>query len=67
MEPNRVVPIHSHTEEQIGTIIEDEYEYEYEFELNGVKRLIRKGDVNVVPPNVPHGAVTYDKLAAIAT
>jgi len=63
MEPNRVAPVHSHTEEQIGTIIEGEYE----FELNGVKRLIRKGDVYVVPPNVPHGAVTYDKPAVIAT
>lgn len=57
MEPNSVAPVHSHPEEQIGTMIEGEYE----FELNGVKKMIRKGDVYVVPPNVPHGAVTYDK------
>ncbi|MBU8878351.1 cupin domain-containing protein [Bacillus sp. FJAT-29790] len=57
MEPNSVAPVHSHPEEQIGTMIEGEYE----FELNGVKKMIRKGDVYIVPPNVPHGAVTYDK------
>lgn len=57
MEPNSVAPMHSHPEEQIGTMIEGEYE----FELNGVKRMIRKGDVYVVPPNVPHAARTYDK------
>lgn len=57
MEPNSVAPMHSHSEEQIGTMIEGEYE----FELNGVKRMIRKGDVYIVPPNVPHAARTYDK------
>lgn len=57
MEPNRVVPVHAHPEEQMGTMIEGEYE----FELNGEKKMIRKGDVYIVPPNVPHGARTYDK------
>ncbi|MHB1684543.1 MAG: cupin domain-containing protein [Bacilli bacterium] len=57
MESNSVVPVHAHEEEQIGTMIEGEYE----FELNGVKKMIRKGDVYIVPPNVPHGARTYDK------
>lgn len=57
MEPNSVAPVHSHEEEQIGTMIEGEYE----FELNGEKKMIRKGDVYIVPPNVPHGARTYDK------
>ncbi|WP_054971302.1 cupin domain-containing protein [Alicyclobacillus ferrooxydans] len=57
MEPNSVAPVHSHPEEQIGTMIEGEYE----FELNGEKRMIRKGDVYIVPPGVPHGARTYDK------
>jgi quercetin dioxygenase-like cupin family protein len=57
MEPNSVAPVHSHSEEQMGTMIEGEYE----FELNGEKKMIRKGDVYIVPPNVPHGARTYDK------
>ncbi len=57
MKPHSVAALHSHPEEQIGLVLEGEYE----FELNGVRKMIGKGDVYVVPPNVPHGAVTYDK------
>src|SRR5919197_5383301 len=57
MEPNSVAPVHQHAEEQIGTIIEGAYE----FELAGQKRVVRRGDVYVVPPNVPHGAVTNEE------
>lgn len=57
MEPNSVAPVHQHPQEQIGTVIEGSYE----FELDGVKRVVRRGDVYVVPPNVPHGAVTLDE------
>ena len=57
MEPNSVAPMHQHPQEQIGTIIDGTYE----FELAGEKRWVRKGEVYVVPPNVPHGAVTGDE------
>ncbi|WP_053959931.1 cupin domain-containing protein [Sulfobacillus thermosulfidooxidans] len=57
MKPHSVAAIHSHPEEQIGLVLEGEYE----FELNGVRKLIGKGDVYIVPPNVPHGAITHDK------
>jgi quercetin dioxygenase-like cupin family protein len=57
MEPNSVAPVHQHPQEQIGTVIEGSYE----FELAGEKRVVRRGDVYVVPPNVPHGAVTHDE------
>ena len=50
MEPHSVAPVHQHPQEQIGTVIEGSYE----FELNGEKKVVRKGDVYVVPPNVPH-------------
>lgn len=56
-EPNTEAPRHQHAEEQIGTMLEGEYE----FEMNGEKRMIRPGDVYVVPPFVPHSARTYDK------
>jgi len=56
-EPHTEAPMHQHPEEQIGTMLEGEYE----FEMNGEKRMIRPGDVYVVPPNVPHAARTYDK------
>ena len=57
MEPHSEAPVHQHAEEQMGTIIEGSYE----FELAGEKRVVRKGDVYVVPPWVPHGAVTHDE------
>lgn len=57
MEPNSVAPVHQHPQEQIGTVIEGSYE----FELAGEKKVVRKGDVYMVPPNVPHGAVTHDE------
>ena len=57
MDPNSIAPEHSHSEEQMGTIIDGEYE----FEINGVRRMCRKGDVYFIPPNVPHAARTYEK------
>ena len=57
MEPHSVAPVHSHPQEQIGTMIEGSYE----FDLAGEKRWVHKGEVYVVPPFVPHGAVTGDE------
>jgi quercetin dioxygenase-like cupin family protein len=57
MEPHSVAPVHQHPQEQIGTMIEGTYL----FELAGEKRWIHKGEVYVVPPNVPHGATTGDE------
>ncbi len=57
MKPHSVASLHAHSEEQIGLVLEGEYE----FELNGVRKMIGKGDVYIVPPNVPHAAITYDK------
>jgi len=53
-EPHTVAPVHQHREEQIGTVLEGSLE----FELAGEKRILRPGDVYVIPPDVPHGAVT---------
>lgn len=57
MKPHSEATLHAHPEEQIGLVLEGEYE----FELNGVRKMIGKGDVYIVPPNVPHGAYTYEK------
>ena len=56
-EPRAVAPVHQHREEQIGTVVEGSLE----FELDGDKRILSKGDVYVIPPNVPHGAVTSEE------
>lgn len=55
-EPHTAAPIHAHQEEQITCVLEGEFE----FELGGEKRMVRAGDVVVVPPHVPHGARTLD-------
>lgn len=57
MNPHSVASLHAHPEEQIGLVLEGEYE----FELNGVRKMIGKGDVYIVPSGVPHAAITYDK------
>ena len=56
-EPHTVAPVHQHREEQIGTVLEGSLE----FELAGEKRLLGRGDVYVIPPDVPHGAVTSEE------
>jgi quercetin dioxygenase-like cupin family protein len=56
-EPHTTAPVHQHREEQIGTVLEGSLE----FELAGEKRILRRGDVYVIPPDVPHGAVTSEE------
>jgi quercetin dioxygenase-like cupin family protein len=56
-EPRAVAPVHQHREEQIGTVLEGSLD----FELAGEKRTIYRGDVYIIPPDVPHGAVTGEE------
>ena len=53
---NVVAPVHWHDEEQITLVIEGELE----FQVGDETRTMRPGDAVVIPPNVPHGARTYD-------
>jgi quercetin dioxygenase-like cupin family protein len=55
-EPGAVAPRHVHEEEQIVVVIEGEFT----FDLDGDVRVMRKGDVAVVPSWVPHGAWATD-------
>lgn len=54
--PHTVAPLHWHDEEQITFVVDGELE----FEVGGEKRVVRRGDAIVIPPNVPHGARTYE-------
>ena len=54
--PHTEAPKHTHVEEQIVVVLEGEME----FNLDGDVRVMRPGDVAVVPPWVPHGARTLD-------
>jgi quercetin dioxygenase-like cupin family protein len=49
-------PVHVHEEEQIVIVLDGEFE----FEIDGDKRVMKAGDVAVVPSWVPHGARTHD-------
>ena len=55
-EPGAEAPRHVHEEEQIVIVLEGEFN----FDLDGDVRVMRKGDVAVVPAWVPHGAWTTD-------
>lgn len=54
--PHTEAPVHVHEEEQIVLVLDGEME----FELDGEVRTMRKGDMAVIPPWVPHGARTLD-------
>lgn len=55
-EPNTEAPLHWHIEEQISIVLEGEFE----FEVGNQKKLVKRGDAILIPPNVPHSARTYD-------
>jgi quercetin dioxygenase-like cupin family protein len=55
-DPHTEAPLHWHDEEQISFVVDGEFE----FEVGGEKRLVRKGEAIVIPPNVPHAARTFD-------
>lgn len=55
-DPNVEAPVHWHVEEQITLVLEGEFE----FEVGGQKQVVKRGDAVLIPPNVPHGARTYD-------
>jgi quercetin dioxygenase-like cupin family protein len=58
-EPHTEAPTHRHAEEQMGTVLEGSLE----FDLDGDRRVLGPGDVYVVPPWVPHGAMSGDAPA----
>lgn len=55
-EPGVEAPRHVHEEEQIVIVLDGEFT----FDLDGDVRVMRKGDVAIVPSWVPHGAWTTD-------
>lgn len=54
--PHTLAPLHAHAEEQVVLVIDGEFE----FNIDGVLRVMKAGDVAVVPSWVPHAAQTYD-------
>ena len=56
-EPHTAAPVHAHAEEQFTIVLEGELE----FDLDGEIRVLRPGQMAVIPPFVPHGARTHDQ------
>ncbi len=54
--PHTVAPMHVHEEEQVVIVLDGELE----FVIDGETKLMRPGDVAVIPSWVPHGARTLD-------
>ncbi|KYC44657.1 MAG: Cupin domain protein [Candidatus Methanofastidiosum methylothiophilum] len=46
-------PNHSHPHEQVATMLEGEFE----FKVGDEKRIMKEGDVAIVPPNVTHSGI----------
>lgn len=53
------VPLHSHPHEQMGIVLEGEFE----FTIAGETRVVKEGDVYLVPGGVVHGARVLDRPA----
>ena len=58
-EPHRQLPDHQHPHEQITLIVEGELE----MTIAGEIKVMRPGDVAVVPSDTPHSARTADQPA----
>lgn len=56
IEKGFVVPLHQHESEQISYIVEGALK----FELEGKEIVVRKGEVLLIPSNVPHTAVALE-------
>ena len=61
IKPNSGVPLHSHPHEQMGIILEGEFE----LTIGDETRLLKKGDMYLIPSNVSHGGTTYSKQALL--
>lgn len=59
IEPNSLVPNHTHPHEQAGILVEGEME----MGIDGEVRVLKPGDMYIIPGNVEHYAKTGDQLA----
>ena len=55
--PHAVVPLHSHPHEQAGIMLEGEME----FTIGGETRLVKPGDIFIIPGGVEHSVRVLDK------
>ena len=56
-EKDAVGPLHSHPHTQVSYVLEGAFE----FEINGVTRIVKKGDTLYKSPNLVHGCKCTEK------
>ncbi|NPV50906.1 MAG: cupin domain-containing protein [Candidatus Methanofastidiosum sp.] len=61
IEAGAIFPAHSHLHEQVATIIDGEFE----FKVGDEKKLMKKGDVALVQPNIIHSGIAKTKCNII--
>ena len=61
LQPHSEAPLHSHPHEQMGIVLEGEFK----FTIGDETRLLEKGDMYLVPPNITHGGSTHSEQALI--
>ncbi len=59
--PNSVVPPHSHPQEQVGIVLEGELY----MTIGGETRLMKAGELYVIPGDIEHGGETTDNSAKV--
>jgi quercetin dioxygenase-like cupin family protein len=61
LDPNAVVPMHSHPQEQAGTLISGEFE----LTVAGESRWLKPGETYIIPGGIEHGGRAGDTPAEI--
>ena len=61
LDPNTHLPRHSHPHEQVGSVIEGQMEMTIDAEI----RLLKPGDVYIIPGGVEHEARTFAKAVKV--
>lgn len=61
LQPNTVAFAHSHPQEQMGIMLEGEFK----MTIGEETRLLKKGDMYLVPANVTHSGITHAEGALI--
>lgn len=59
IEPHKEVPLHSHPHEQTGVVLEGELE----FTIGGETKVLKAGDMYIIPGNVEHRVISLDQPA----
>jgi len=61
LDPHSTASLHIHPQEQMGIILEGEFE----MTIGDETKLLQKGDMYRVPPNITHGGLTHNEPALI--